>query len=227
MSRSRRTVASPSGRTAGRVAIVSTAFVLVVGASGALSVAYADGSTPAPATSGSPGTGATEDGNAYVLSTDGTGAFTLALSVPGTSIAIDYTVDSSGAITTASTSTSGASVTADGHDLMVTLADGRTVQVEIGDRGDTVDEIETAGPDSSERPDPTETPDASNQGDDNQRDSNNQGGQTSSPEHATAPKPTDPSDSSDGSDSQDSPDSGSSGTGSSDSSDDGSGSGSD
>lgn len=228
-----------SGRLAGRVATVSAAFVLAMGATGALGVAFADDNPPTPATSGSPATGSTEDGNAYILSTDGTGTFSLALTVPGTSIAIDYTVDTTGAVTAASTSSAGATVTVDGHDLTVTLADGRTVQVELGDKGDTVDEVETDTPDSasgdsngdgngggdgsdnSDTPEPTDTPDsnAPDSNADEQGDNNDQGASSSAPDsgETDAPEATHSSEPSDSSDS------GSSDGGSAD----GSGSGSD
>jgi hypothetical protein len=128
-----------------RAAAVSASFVLALGACGIVaSAAFADGTTPvAPvATASAEPTDAPEAGDpTYTLTNNGGGSFSLAITIPGTSIAVDYTVDPTGAVTGATTSTAGATVTVDGHDLTITLADGRAVKVELGDAGDAVKDI--------------------------------------------------------------------------------------
>lgn len=123
-------------KLARRTAAVSAAFVLALGACGvAASAAFADSTptTPVATTSAEP-TDAPEAGDpTYTLTNNGAGSFSLAVTIPGTSIAVAYTVDPTGAVTGATTSTAGATVTVDGHDLTITLADGRAVKVELGD----------------------------------------------------------------------------------------------
>jgi hypothetical protein len=203
----------PLSFTAGRVATVSAAFLLTLGATGAADVAFADGAPPVPAVSGSPAAGTGEDGAAYVLTNNGSGNFNLAITVPGTSISIDYTVDPTGAVTAASTSTAGATVTSDGHELNVTLADGRTVQVEIGDGGDTVEQVETDAPDNSDAADPQDTPDNSDSQGDESSSNDNQSDDSGETPATTETDAPDSSDSSDNSTDTDSSDTGSSDTG--------------
>lgn len=131
-------------RLARRATAVSASFVLAFGACGvAASLAFADTTPTAPATStAAEPTDAPEAGDpTFTLTNNGAGSFSLAITIPGTSIAVDYTVDPTGAVTGATTSTAGATVAVDGHDLTVTLADGRTVKVELGDSGDAVKEV--------------------------------------------------------------------------------------
>lgn len=123
---------------------VSVAFLLALGASGvAASAVYAD-SSPTPAGT-STSTEASEP--TFTLVSNSPGNFELTLTVPGTSIAVTYAVDALGAVTTATTSSVGASVVADGDELTITLADGRIIEVELGKSGTTVDEIEVDEPD--------------------------------------------------------------------------------
>lgn len=132
-----------STRTARPALTVSAAFLLALGASGvAASAAFAD-SHQAPAAT-TPSTSDTEP--TFTLVSSGAGSFELTLTVPGTSIAVTYAVDPTGAVTAATTSTVGASVVADGDELKVSLADGRVIDVELGKSGTTVDEVEVDEP---------------------------------------------------------------------------------
>jgi hypothetical protein len=131
-------------RLARRATAVSASFVLAFGACGvAASLAFADTTPTAPATSTAAApTDTPEAGDpTFTLTNNGAGSFSLAITIPGTSIAVEYTVDPTGAVTGATTSTPGATVAVDGHDLTVTLADGRTVEVKLGDSGDAVKEV--------------------------------------------------------------------------------------
>lgn len=138
-----------------RAAAVSATFILALGASGvAASAAFADTPAPTPAATAS-GTPADDSAEGidptYTLTDNGAGTYSLTLTIPGTSIAVDYTVDPTGTVTGASTSTSGATVAAAENDLTITLADGRVVKVELGDAGNTVDEVSVEpSPGSSE-----------------------------------------------------------------------------
>ena len=123
----------------------------------AASAAFADAATPVATASAQPSEApdAPEAGDpTFTLTNNGAGSFSLAITIPGTSIAVDYTVDPSGAVTGATTSTAGASVAVDGHDLTVTLADGRAVKVELGDAGDAVEEVSVEAPKAAKTPEP-------------------------------------------------------------------------
>lgn len=141
-----------------RVAVASASLVLALGAAGvAASAAFADAATPVAPASAQPSEApdAPEAGDpTFTLTNHGAGSFSLAITIPGTSIAVDYTVDPTGAVTGATTSTAGASVAVDGHDLTVTLADGRAVKVELGDAGDAVEEVSVEAPKAAKTPEP-------------------------------------------------------------------------
>ncbi len=129
-------------RLASRTVTVSAAFVLAFGAAGvAASAAFAD-----DATTSAPISVSVQDEPTFTLVDNGAGSFSLAIVIPGTSVAIDYTVDADGGVTGATTSTAGAGVTFEDDEITVTLTDGRVVAVEVGKAGE-VDEIEVEGPD--------------------------------------------------------------------------------
>ena len=94
-----------------RVAVASASLVLALGAAGvAASAAFADAATPVATASAQPSEApdAPEAGDpTFTLTNNGAGSFSLAITIPGTSIAVDYTVDPTGAVTGATTSTAG------------------------------------------------------------------------------------------------------------------------
>jgi hypothetical protein len=208
-------------RLARRATAVSASFVLAFGACGvAASLAFADTTPTAPATStAAEPTDTPEAGDpTFTLTNNGAGSFSLAITIPGTSIAVDYTVDPTGAVTGATTSTAGATVVVDGHDLTVTLADGRTVQVELGDAGDAVKEVSVEEADgdnndnqSGDQSDSQADDQSGDQGDNEDRASTPEPAHTETPEAPETPEATDTSD-----DSKDSGDSGGSDSESSD-----------
>jgi hypothetical protein len=214
-------------RLARRATAVSASFVLAFGACGvAASLAFADTTPTAPATStAAEPTDTPEAGDpTFTLTNNGAGSFSLAITIPGTSIAVDYTVDPTGAVTGATTSTPGATVAVDGHDLTVTLVDGRTVQVELGDAGDAVKEVsvEEANGDNNNQDqsgDNQSGDQSGNQGDSQSGDQGDSQEPASAPEPANtqAPNATDSSKDSSGSTDSGSTDSSSNDSGSSDS----------
>lgn len=138
-----------------RCAAVSAVFVLACGAAGAAgSAAFADTapvppvatSSPAPGSSAAPTANPQSEDPTFTLTSNGAGTFSLVLTLAGTAITVDYTVDATGAVTAASTSTAGVSVTGAGHELSVTLTDGRAVKVELGDAGDVVTDVSLTEP---------------------------------------------------------------------------------
>ena len=135
-----------------RAAVASASLVLAFGAAGvAASAAFADAAAPVATSAEAPDAPEAPDAT-FTLTNNGAGSFSLAITIPGTSIAVEYTVDPSGAVTGATTSTAGASVAVDGHDLTVTLADGRAVKVELGDAGDAVEEVSVEAPEAEKTP---------------------------------------------------------------------------
>lgn len=142
-----------------RTAAFGAAFVLALGASGvAASAAFADvmptptatemPSAAAPAPTEAPAFTLTNMGNAYTLSID----------IIGAPIVLSYTVDPNGAIANVSTSTG--TVAVDGHELTLTLTDGRVVNVELGEGGTSVKEVQVEQPEAeqSAAPEQTEAP---------------------------------------------------------------------
>jgi uncharacterized membrane protein YgcG len=187
-------------RLARRATAVSASFILAFGACGvAASMAFADATPTVPATTTAvEPTDTPESGDpTFTLTNNGAGSFSLAITIPGTSIAVDYTVDPTGAVTGATTSTAGATVAVDGHDLTVTLADGRTVKVELGDAGDAVKEVsvDEANGDNNNQ---DQTGDQSGDQGDNQSD-NQDPASAPEPAHTQSPEPSDSSDTSDSS----------------------------
>ena len=135
-----------------RCAAVSLVLLLACGAGGvAVSAALADpgpvvSGSAAPSSSPEPTVSQPVDHPIFTLTNNGAGSFSLALAIAGTPITVEYSVDATGSVTAASTSTAGASVDASGHDLTVTLVDGRVVKVELGDSGDRVKEVAVTEP---------------------------------------------------------------------------------
>lgn len=130
-----------TSRTARRaVAITAAAFLVLGGSAVAAGSAFAD-------------TSSSDSAASFTLTDNGAGSYSLLITIPGTSIAVDYAVDATGAITSATTSTAGASVTVSHDELTITLADGTVVSAEVGQAG-RVDEV------GVEQPDPAETADS-------------------------------------------------------------------
>lgn len=124
------------------VAITAAAFLAFGGSAVVATSAFAD-------------TSASDSAATFTLTDNGGGSFSLVITIPGTSIAVDYAVDASGAVTSATTSTAGASVTVNEDELTITLADGTVVSAEVGEAG-RVDEVDVEQPDVAE----TEAPDS-------------------------------------------------------------------
>ncbi|HVA61871.1 MAG TPA: hypothetical protein VNG13_15250 [Mycobacteriales bacterium] len=142
-----------------RLATWSAALVLGCGSAGALALA-----TPAQADGGT---------GAVALSQIGANAYALSLSVAGTAIVIDYTLNGSGQLTSATTSAPGATVSTAGDEIRAALVDGTVVQVELGGGGTSVDSVETESPEPTESPEATHSPEP-----------------TESPEATHSPEPT-------------------------------------
>lgn len=159
-----------------RCAAASAAFVLACGAAGvAASAALADTSPVPPVASASPTPSSSAEPTAtpvaedpmFTLTANGAGSFSLVITLAGTPITVDYTVDAKGWVTAASTSTAGVSVAGKHHDLTVAMADGHVVTVELGDAGDVVEEVTVDAPkkgkhdaaaDDGDQPDPADAP---------------------------------------------------------------------
>ncbi len=133
-----------------RTAALAAAAVTLVASAGLASPALADGGS-----------------STTIPVTQTTNGYTLTLDVAGVGVVIDYTLDASGNVTTASTTTAGATVTSTSHEINVTMTDGTVVSVELGDGGTSVEEVSTekpeasASPETSDQPEASQSPDAS------------------------------------------------------------------
>ena len=188
-----------------RCAAVSVVLLLACGAGGvAVSAALADtgavaSASATPSSSPEPTASQPTGDPIFTLTNNGVGSFSLALTIAGTPITVEYSVDATGAVTAASTSTAGASVDAGGHDLTVTLADGRVVKVELGDTGDVVKEVSVTAPKGDKKENKKHNKDRDHSDAEEPADSNNQPGAneaSATPE----PQPTASADHPDGAD---------------------------